>query len=64
MGLVEGLPVGMGAVGRPGSEALLLAVCRASSNPTRPTWRPPGRGESHDRSTDGGVKTARSPSRG
>ena len=44
MGLVEGLPVGIGAVGRPGSEALLLAVCRAVEQPARPTWRPPRRG--------------------
>jgi amidase len=44
MGLVEGLPVGFGAVGRPGSEALLLAVCRAIEQPARPTWRQPCRG--------------------
>ncbi len=44
MGLVEGLPVGFGAVGRPGSEGLLLAVCRAVEQPRRPTWRPPERG--------------------
>ncbi len=44
MGLVEGLPVGMGVVGRPGSEALLLAVCRAVEQPARPAWRPPSRG--------------------
>jgi len=44
MGLVEGLPVGFGALGPPGSEALLLAVCRAVERPARPTWRPPGRG--------------------
>jgi amidase len=44
MGLVEGLPVGVGAVGRPGAEALLLAVCRAIEQPARPTWRQPGRG--------------------
>jgi amidase len=44
MGLVEGLPVGFGAVGRPGSEALLLAVCRAIEEPARPTWRQPCRG--------------------
>ena len=44
IGLVEGLPVGFGAVGRPGSEALLLAVCRAVERPVRPTWRPPARG--------------------
>jgi amidase len=44
MGLVEGLPVGMGVVGRPGSEALLLAVARAVEQPARPTWRLPGRG--------------------
>jgi Asp-tRNA(Asn)/Glu-tRNA(Gln) amidotransferase A subunit family amidase len=44
MGLVEGLPVGMGAVGRPGSEALLLAVCRSIEQPARPGWAAPGRG--------------------
>ena len=44
MGLVDGLPVGMGAVGRPGSEGLLLAVCRAVERPLRPTWCPPRRG--------------------
>jgi amidase len=44
MGLVQGLPVGFGAVGRPGSEALLLAVCRAIEQPARPTWRQPCRG--------------------
>jgi amidase len=44
MGLVDGLPVGFGAVGRPGSEALLLAVCRAIERPARPAWRSPDRG--------------------
>lgn len=44
MGLVNGLPVGFGAVGRPGSEALLLGVCRAVEQFLRPTWTPPGRG--------------------
>ena len=44
MGLADGLPVGFGAVGRPGSEGLLLAVCRAIEQPGRPPWRPPGRG--------------------
>ncbi len=44
MGLVEGLPVGFGAVGRPGSEGLLLAVCRIVERPARPSWRPPSRG--------------------
>jgi amidase len=44
MGLVDGLPVGIGAVGRPGSEAELLAVCRAVERPARPTWRRPTRG--------------------
>jgi amidase len=43
MGLVDGLPVGMGAVGRPGSEALLLAVCAVIQQPSRPTWRLPSR---------------------
>jgi amidase len=44
MGLVDGLPVGLGAVGRPGSEALLLAVCKAVEQPSRPAWRLPARG--------------------
>jgi amidase len=44
MGLVESLPVGLGAVGPPGSEAVLLAVCRAVEQPARPAWRPPTRG--------------------
>jgi amidase len=44
MGTVEGLPVGIGVVGRPGSEPLLLAVCRTIEQTVRPTWRPPARG--------------------
>jgi len=44
MGLAGGLPVGLGAVGRPGSEGLLLAVCRCIESPGRPTFRPPHRG--------------------
>jgi amidase len=44
MGVVEGLPVGMAAVGRPGSEATLLAVCRAVEQPAVPGWQPPRRG--------------------
>jgi amidase len=43
MGLAGGLPVGLGAVGRPGSEALLLAVARAVEVPLRPLWQGPGR---------------------
>ncbi|HTZ09522.1 MAG TPA: hypothetical protein VMB72_10635, partial [Acidimicrobiales bacterium] len=43
MGLVEGLPVGMGVVGRPGSEAVLLAVCGAVEQPARPGFAPPRR---------------------
>lgn len=44
MGLVAGLPVGFGAIGRPGSEALLLAVCRVLEQPARPAWALPRRG--------------------
>jgi len=41
---VEGLPVGLGAVGRPGSEPLLLAVCGVVEHPARPGWHAPVRG--------------------
>jgi Asp-tRNA(Asn)/Glu-tRNA(Gln) amidotransferase A subunit family amidase len=44
VGLVEGLPVGMAALGAPGSEALLLAACAAVERPARPTWQQPHRG--------------------
>jgi len=44
MGLVDGLPVGFGAVGRPGAEAQLLAVCRAVERAGRPSWQLPRRG--------------------
>lgn len=44
MGVVVGLPVGMGIVGRPGSEADQLAAGAAVERPARPTWQPPGRG--------------------
>jgi amidase len=44
MGLADGLPVGLGAIGRPGSEALLLAVCKVVGQPSRPSWRLPVRG--------------------
>jgi amidase len=44
MAPVEGLPVGLGAVGRPGSEPLLLAVCRTVEHPARPEWHAPVRG--------------------
>lgn len=49
MGLVDGMPVGFSAVGRPSSESLLLAVCREVERATgvvgqRPAWRPPARG--------------------
>lgn len=55
MGTVDGLPVGFSAVGRPGSEPILLAVCRevellnAGGRPAheawcRPSWRIPVRG--------------------
>jgi amidase len=44
MGLISGLPVGMGVVGRPGSEADLLAVGAAVELPARPAWATPRRG--------------------
>lgn len=44
MGLVGGLPVGLGAVGRPGAEAELLAVCRTVEQFELPSWQPPRRG--------------------
>jgi amidase len=44
MGLVSGLPVGMGIIGRPGSEADLLAVGSAVEQPERPRWAAPQRG--------------------
>jgi amidase len=44
MGLVSGLPVGMGIVGRPGSEADLLAVGASAELPERPAWAVPRRG--------------------
>jgi amidase len=44
MGLVSGLPVGMGLVGRPGCEADLLAVGLAVERPDRPNWVTPRRG--------------------
>lgn len=44
MGLAGGLPVGLGVVGRPGSEGLLLAVGAAAERPQTPTWSQPSRG--------------------
>lgn len=44
MGLVSGLPVGLGIVGRPGAEANLLALGAAVECPQRPNWAPPVRG--------------------
>jgi len=48
MGLVSGLPVGMAVVGRPGSEGVLLAVCRSLEASLgldlTPTFQPGARG--------------------
>ncbi|HET6965686.1 MAG TPA: amidase family protein [Acidimicrobiales bacterium] len=44
MGLASGLPVGLGLVGRPGSEADLLALAAAVEQPSRPAWAAPERG--------------------
>ncbi|HET7523033.1 MAG TPA: amidase family protein [Acidimicrobiales bacterium] len=49
MGLVDGMPVGFSAVGRPSSESLLLSVCREVERAAgvvgqRPAWRQPARG--------------------
>lgn len=44
MGLAQGLPVGLGIIGRPGSEALLLAVGAVAERPARPAWSDPRRG--------------------
>jgi amidase len=44
MGLVSGLPVGFGVIGRPGSEARLLAVGAAVESGARPAWLDPSRG--------------------
>lgn len=49
MGTVAGLPVGLGLVGRPGSEATLLAAAAAVESvvapggPRRPSWSAPSR---------------------
>ena len=44
MGLVSGLPVGLGLVGRPGSEAELLALGARVERADRPAWTPAQRG--------------------
>jgi amidase len=44
MGTADGLPVGLGIIGRPGSEALMLALGAAVEHPARPTWIDPRRG--------------------
>ena len=44
MGLADGLPVGLGIIGRPGSEAVLLALGAAVEQTARPTWIGPRRG--------------------
>ena len=44
MGMADGLPVGLGIIGRPGSEAVLLALGAALEKPAQPTWIDPRRG--------------------
>jgi Asp-tRNA(Asn)/Glu-tRNA(Gln) amidotransferase A subunit family amidase len=51
IGLVQGLPIGLALIARPGEEELLLAAARhveavvAGTSPLpRPFWRPPTRG--------------------
>ncbi|HWE54859.1 MAG TPA: amidase family protein [Acidimicrobiales bacterium] len=44
MGLTGGLPVGLGIIGRPGSEGDLLALGATVERPARPAWLDPRRG--------------------
>lgn len=44
MGLESGLPVGLGIIGRPGSEFGLLALGAVVEQPARPAWGAPQRG--------------------
>jgi amidase len=44
MGAAEGLPVGLGIIGRPGSEGVMLALGAAVEQPALPTWLDPRRG--------------------
>ena len=44
MGTADGLPVGLGIIGRPGSEAVMLALGATVEKPALPTWIDPTRG--------------------
>ncbi|HXN62579.1 MAG TPA: amidase family protein [Acidimicrobiales bacterium] len=44
MGTADGLPVGLGIIGRPGSEAVMLALGATVEKPALPAWIDPRRG--------------------